>query len=125
VVTTLRSPSPEDLPRRARRSALLLLAWLGVPLALTPGPAASSPWWENYEQRDTFRCGEAGTVVLERNDAQASLLSGRVRSTLFREKSDAPGMRYSSGPLRVILRGDELVLEQLPQRLTCLRTEST
>jgi hypothetical protein len=86
--------------------------------------AAASPWWEHYEQRDTFRCGTMGQVILERNDSQASLLSGRVRSTLFRERSDAPGLRYSSGRLRVILRGDELVLEQLPQRLTCLRTES-
>lgn len=86
--------------------------------------AAASPWWEHYDQRDTYRCGAMGQVVLERNDAQASLLSGRVRSTLFRERSDAPGMRYSSGQLRVILRGDELVLEQLPQRFICLRTES-
>lgn len=97
---------------------------LGVASPLTTRAAAAAPWWENYEQRDTFRCGEGGSVVLERNDSQASLLSGRVRSTLFREKSDAPGLRYSSGPLRVILSGDELVLEQLPQRLTCLRTES-
>ena len=124
-MTTLRSPSPERRQRRPRRTLLLLLAWFGIPLALAPRAATAAPWWENYEQRDTFRCGESGTVVLERNDAQASLLSGRVRSTLFREKSDAPGMRYGSGPLRVILRGDELVLEQLPQRLTCLRTEST
>jgi hypothetical protein len=86
--------------------------------------AAASPWWEHYEQRDTYRCGTLGQVVLERNDTQASLLSGRLRSTLFRERSDAPGMRYSSGRLRVILSGDELVLEQLPQRLTCQRTES-
>ena len=34
-----------------------------------------------------------------------------------------PGIRYKAGPLRLILRGDELTLEQLPQRLTCVRTE--
>lgn len=97
-----------------------MLAALGAAMPV----AAASPWWEHYEHRDTYRCGTTGQVVLERNDAQASLFSGRVRSTLFREHSDAPGMRYSAGRLRVILRGDELVLEQLPQRLTCLRTES-
>lgn len=101
-----------------------LFVLIGITSAFPPRASLASPWWENYQQRDTYRCGEAGSVVFERNDAQASLLSGRVRSTLFREKSDAPGLRYSSGRLRVIVRGDELVLEQLPQRLTCLRTES-
>jgi hypothetical protein len=85
--------------------------------------AMGSPWWENYEHRDTFRCPDRRTVVLERNDAQASLLSGGFRSTLFREPSEAPGLRYQSGRLRLILRGDELTLEQLPQSLTCVRTE--
>jgi hypothetical protein len=123
VVTTLRSPCLDPLRSVAIRPATLH-GLIGITTALLPLASLASPWWENYQQRDTYRCGEAGTVVFERNDAQASLLSGRVRSTLFREKSDAPGLRYSSGRLRVIVRGDELLLEQLPQRLTCLRTES-
>jgi hypothetical protein len=82
-----------------------------------------SPWWENYEQRETYRCPDQRTVVLERNDSQASLLAGRFRSTLFRESSEAPGIRYQAGGLRVILDGDELTLEDLPQRLTCVRTQ--
>jgi hypothetical protein len=95
-----------------------------VLIASTPRSLAmGSPWWENYEHRDTFRCPDQSSLVLERNDAQASLLAGRTRSTLFREPSDAPGIRYKAGPLRLILRGDELTLEQLPQRLTCVRTE--
>jgi hypothetical protein len=82
-----------------------------------------SPWWEQYEQRDTYRCPDQRMLVVERNDAQASLLSGRSRSTLFREPGEGNALRYQSGRLRLILRGDELTLEQLPQRLTCIRTE--
>jgi membrane-bound inhibitor of C-type lysozyme len=82
-----------------------------------------SPWWEQYDIRDTYRCPDQRTLVVERNDAQASLLSGRFRSTLFRETSEAPGIRYQDGRMRLILRGDELTLEELPQRLTCIRTE--
>jgi len=62
-------------------------------------------------------------VVLERNDSQASLIAGGFRSTLFREASDAPGLRYQNDSLRVILRGDELTLEQLPSRRVCVRSE--
>jgi hypothetical protein len=123
------SPSPEGWLGNRRSGvfgslfALLLLAPT-VLLALAPRSLAmGSPWWENYEQRDTFRCPDQSTLVLERNESQASLLAGRSRSTLFREPSDAPGIRYKAGALRLILRGDELTLEQLPQRLTCVRTE--
>jgi hypothetical protein len=82
-----------------------------------------SPWWENYEQRETYRCPDQRLLVLERNDSQASLLAGRYRSTLFREPSANPDIRYGAGGLRVILRGDELTLEDLPQRLVCVRTQ--
>jgi membrane-bound inhibitor of C-type lysozyme len=82
-----------------------------------------SPWWEQYEQRDTYRCPDRRMLVVERNEAQASLLSGGSRSTLFREQGEGSALRYQSGRLRLILRGDELTLEQLPQRLTCIRTE--
>ena len=126
------SPCPE-VQRGSRHSSVLggLFALIALPFlspavllaSAPPSLAMGSPWWENYEQRDTFRCPDQSTLVLERNDSQASLLAGRTRSTLFREPSDAPGIRYKAGPLRLILRGDELTLEQLPQRLTCVRTE--
>ena len=104
----------------------ILPSLLGTLPALASGgvpTAMGSPWWENYERRDTYRCPDRSTLVVERNDSQASLLSGRVRSTFFREPGDAQGLRYQSGRLRLILEGDALTLEQLPQRLTCVRTE--
>lgn len=102
-----------------------LLAWvplLGLPFA-GAAVAMSSPWWENYEVRETFLCNDTNKVVVERNDAQASLLAGRSRTTLFREDSPLPGLRYGTDRLRLILRGDELTLERLPQRMLCLRTD--
>ncbi len=93
-------------------------------LALVPATLAmSSPWWEDYAIKERFLCGSQGAVVVERNDAQASLISGGYRSTLFREASDEPGLRYRGDDLRLILRGDELTVERLPQRIQCLRTE--
>jgi len=105
------------IPRLALFS-LMLLAALSSPVK-----AMQSPWWENYELKERFVCPDHGALVLERNDAQASLISGHSSSILFREASDNPGLIYRNGSLRVILRGDELTLEQLPQRLICLRTE--
>ncbi|MEB3321507.1 MAG: hypothetical protein VKI81_01645 [Synechococcaceae cyanobacterium] len=99
--------------------ALLLSPLLGFGPAL----AMSSPWWEDYEQRDRYLCSDQATIVVERNDAQAAVLTGRHRSTLFREPSAAPGLRYSNDLMRLILRGDELTLERLPLRLTCIRTD--
>jgi hypothetical protein len=29
-----------------------------------PTTAMGSPWWENYERRDTFRCPDQRTLVL-------------------------------------------------------------
>lgn len=96
-----------------------LLASLG----LLPFLAMGSPWWENYDQRDSYRCNDKATVVVERNDSQASLISGGYRSTLFREASDAPGLRFRNDEMRLIVRGDELTVERLPMRLTCTRTD--
>lgn len=96
-----------------------LLASLG----LLPLLAMGSPWWEDYDTRDSYRCDDRGTLVVERNASQASLISGRHRSTLFREDSQAPGMRYRNDEMRLILRGDELTVERLPLRLTCTRTD--
>ncbi len=83
----------------------------------------SSPWWEDYGIKERYLCSDRGQVVLERNDAQASLITGRYRSTLFRQTSAEPGIRYENDGMRVILRGDELTLEKLPLRVQCIRTE--
>ncbi len=96
----------------------MLIALL-APLTLAMG----SPWWEQYEIRDTFLCPDRGRLVVERNDAQASLLSGRFRTTLFRENSEQPGLRYANDMLRLVIRGDVLNLEQESGKLECLRTE--
>lgn len=82
-----------------------------------------SPWWEHYDSSDTFLCPRLGRVVLERNEAQASLLAGGVRSTGFREDSSLPGLRYSNAGMTLILRGDLLTIEQRPSRIECTRTE--
>ena len=103
---------------RLALSTCLLLAALDSPVK-----AMQSPWWDNYDLKERFICPDHGALVLERNESQASLISGRSSSILFREASDNPGLIYANGGLRVILRGDELTLEQLPQRLLCLRTE--
>lgn len=105
----------------ARRPALTLL--LAPFLLVGPANAMSSPWWEDYDQRDRYLCSDRGTIVVERNDAQASILTGRSRTTLFREKVGGPALRYRNDLTRLILRGDELTLERLPFRLTCVRTE--
>jgi hypothetical protein len=109
--------------------AVQVLAPVGLGLVLTAGAAKAlpgafqSPWWENYEVRQSFLCPGQGLVVVERNDSQASILSGGVRFTLFREQAAGPGLLYSSDSMRLTLRDDELTLEQLPQRLICHRTE--
>lgn len=85
--------------------------------------AMQSPWWENYDQRDRYLCPNRGSLVLERNASQASLISGGSQMILFREASDAPGLRYRNDRMQVILRGDELTLERLPLKLICVRTD--
>ncbi|MEI7666130.1 MAG: hypothetical protein WCI65_08795 [Synechococcaceae cyanobacterium ELA263] len=109
------------MPLPPKRLALLTLILLG-PL-LSPVEAMQSPWWENYDLKERYICPDHGSLVLERNESQASLISGRSSSILFRESSDNPALTYRNGSMKVMLRGDELTLEQLPQRLICLRTE--
>ena len=85
--------------------------------------AVSSPWWEDYDIRDRFLCGDQGSVVVERNDAQASLISGRSRFTLFRVASSQPGLRFATDGIELILWGDNLTLEQGRRKLQCTRTD--
>lgn len=82
-----------------------------------------SPWWEDYGITEQFLCPDQRRVTLERNDSQASLIAGRFRSTLFREASDQPGIRYRNEQMTLTLRGDMLTMEQLSRRLECMRTE--
>ena len=92
-----------------------------APLTLIAHLAMGSPWWEHYELKETYTCPNQGTLVVERNDSQASLLSGPYRSTLFRENSELPGLRYRNEVLRLVLKGDLLTLEQSSDKLECLK----
>ena len=92
-------------------------------LSTVGGLAMTSPWWENYDIKERYLCSDTGGVVLERNESQAALISGDTRTTLFREPREDPALMYRNGDLRLILRGDELTVERLPQRITCLRSE--
>ena len=95
-----------------------MIAQLLIPLL-----ALSSPWWEDYDTRERFLCGEQGSVVVERNDAQASLISGRSRFTLFRVASSQPGLRFATDGMELILWGDSLTLDQGRRKLQCTRTD--
>jgi hypothetical protein len=69
-------------------------------LLLTSGALAmGSPWWKDCTTMKVFLWPNDGRVLLERNEAQGSLLSGRFLSTLFREESGgrAPRPGSSSG----------------------------
>jgi len=106
----------------------IALPWLSLVLALPIplGLAMDSPWWENYDRKDRFRCDQQQELVLERNDSQASILMGGQRSTLFRERQDDNGIRYSGKGLSLRLTGDELQLEltqPMATLLHCQRTE--
>ncbi len=95
---------------------------LQSPLAL----AMDSPWWENYDTKDRYRCDHQGVLVLERNDSQASILMGGQRSILFRDRRVDNGVRYSGEGVMLSLKGDELQLELREPMLSlihCQRTE--
>lgn len=98
---------------------LTLLVTLLAPFSLAMG----SPWWEQYELRDTFLCPDRGRLVVERNDSQAAVLIGRHRTTLFRDAAALPALRYSNAMMRLVIRGDVLSLERESQTLECLRTD--
>ena len=96
---------------------------MSVPLLAAALLSMGSPWWEDYGITEQFICPDQIRVTLERNDAQASLLTGRFRSTMFREASDLSGIRYRNEQLTLVLRGDVLTMEQQFRRLECLRTD--
>ena len=88
-----------------------------------PSTAMGSPWWENYTVRQSYLCPGRGAVVVERNDSQASLLTGGFRSTLFREPTSGGELSFRNDDFRVTLQGDVLTLEQSTRQITCLRSE--
>ncbi len=90
---------------------------------LLPLLALSSPWWEGYDIRERFLCGMQGVLVVERNDAQASLISGNSRFTLFREAGSQPGLIFQSEAMTLTLWGDSLTLEQGRRTLQCTKTD--
>jgi hypothetical protein len=94
-----------------------------VSVLLLPLLALSSPWWEGYDIRERFLCGTQGVLVVERNDAQASLISGNSRFTLFRETSSQPGLIFHSEAMTLTLWGDSLTLEQGRRTLQCTKTD--
>jgi hypothetical protein len=106
----------------------IVAPWLSLAFNfLAPSNVAlDSPWWENYERKDRFRCEQQQVLVLERNESQASILMGGHRSTLFRDRQADNGVRYSGEGLILRLNGDELQLEltrPMPTLMQCQRTE--
>lgn len=85
--------------------------------------AMVSPWWEDYAIKQSFLCNERDALLVDRNDVQASLISGSMRLRLFREQKDLPGLRFSNGDLRLINRDDELTLEPCLQALDSVRID--
>jgi hypothetical protein len=105
-------------------SAPLLSAPLATFLAAATALAMNSPWWENYDRSDRYLCPGRGALLVERNDSQASLILGKGRLTLFREPGSGSGLRYRGADTTLILRNDQLTLEQGPLlRFTCTRTD--
>ena len=102
----------------------LLPLLLGLVAGLQPvGLAMTSPWWEDYDIKERYLCAGQGGVVLERNASQATLISRGSQTTLFRETSSDPALIYRTDDFRLFLRGDEITLEQLPLKITFLRSE--
>lgn len=95
----------------------------GAPAAGPSTLAMSSPWWEDYDLKERYLCTDRGGVVVERNASQAALISGGTITTLFREAAEGPALVYRNAGLTLILRGDELILERLPLKITCVRSE--
>ena len=119
-----RQPAAQALRRRGGPILSLALGCLlGTGPWAAPARAMQSPWWENYDSQLNFLCPGQGSLVLERNESQASILSHGFRSTLFRDPTEGGAIAYRNGDFRVRLNGDELTLEQGARQIICLRTE--
>lgn len=98
----------------------LALGTLLFPLTLQAG---ISPWWEDYESKQIYRCGDSSESLLEHNDHQASLYHRGYKSNLFRDQKAYALKRYTNERLSVVLNGDELIIEDLLSKTRCQRTE--
>jgi len=86
-----------------------------------------SPWWENYDTKDRYRCDAQGMLILESNDSQASIVMAGQRSTLFRDRRVDNCIRYSGDGVMLSLKGDELQIDLLgpmPALIHCQRTDN-
>jgi len=96
---------------------------LGIFLFPITLQAGISPWWEHYEIKQIFRCGDSSELLLEHNDHQASLYHQGYKSNLFRDQKAFALKRYANERLSVVLNGDELIIEDLLSKTRCQRTE--
>jgi len=78
-----------------------------------------SPCGETTDMPRQFSLPQQSKVIVERNDAQAALISGEICSPrLFRESlHPARCALLANDPATLILRGDELTVERLPMRI--------
>jgi len=108
---------------RLRQPWLVLTLTLPLLSLLQPQPllAGPSPWWEQYERDDTYRCGDDSRVLIERNDHQATLYRNGYRINLFRDTAITSVRRFSNDNLKLTLDGDEITLEDLITRTRCQR----
>jgi hypothetical protein len=100
----------------------LVLA-VGLLSATSVALGGPSPWWEHYESKQTFRCGDSSELLLERNDSQASVYHRGYKTNLFRDLKAFALHRYANERLSVVLNGDELIIEDLLSKTRCHRTE--
>lgn len=98
---------------------------LAAPLFFTANSAQSgpSPWWENYELKQTYRCADSSELLLERNDSQASMYHRGYKTNLFRDQKAFALTRYTNERLSLVLSGDELTIEDLLSKTRCHRLE--
>ena len=100
-------------------AAAVVLSLL-MPHGVHAGP---SPWWEHYERQDKYRCEGDEELLIERNEAQASIYMGGYKMNLFRDQRSPLFKRYISDRLKVTIKGDEVELEDLLSMRRCQRYE--
>ena len=113
------APEPGQRPPRWLLGSLgaLLLSW-GPAMPSLAGP---SPWWENYELEEQYRCTDESGLLLERNASQASLYRNGYKINLFRDQRTSLVTRYSNDRLTLTLNGDEITIEDLLTSTRCHR----